>query len=98
LRREPVDLDTVLHNAVETSRSLIDAAGHHLTIDLPPEILTLDADPVRITQVIANLLNNAAKYTDKGGQIRLAARRDGTEAVVSVQDNGMGIPGAMLPK
>lgn len=96
LRRERIDLAAVLHNAVETSRALIDAGGHQLTISLPHESLTLDADPVRIAQVIANLLNNAAKYTDQGGQIWLTARRDGSEAIVSVRDNGMGIPGSML--
>ncbi|SDJ55926.1 PAS domain S-box-containing protein [Paraburkholderia steynii] len=96
LRREPVDLATVLHSAVETSRALIDAAGHQLTISLPHESLVLHADPVRIAQVIANLLNNAAKYTDPGGQILLTARRDRAEAIVTVRDNGMGIPQAML--
>ncbi|MEX3690587.1 ATP-binding protein [Paraburkholderia sp. BR14263] len=96
LRRGPVDLATVLHSAVETSRPLIDAADHRLTISLPHEPLILHGDPLRIAQVIANLLNNAAKYTGHGGQIWLTARREGTEAIVSVRDNGMGIPPAML--
>src|SRR5205823_12998410 len=62
------------------------------------EPLTLDADPVRLAQVIANLLNNAAKYTEEGGQIWLTARREGGEAVVSVRDDGLGIPADMLPR
>jgi signal transduction histidine kinase/ActR/RegA family two-component response regulator len=98
LRRELVDLATVLDNAVETSRALIDSAGHRLTISLPHESLVLHADPIRIAQVIANLLNNAAKYTDPGGQIWLTARRERTEAVVTVRDNGMGIPQVMLAR
>ncbi|WP_223962353.1 hybrid sensor histidine kinase/response regulator [Paraburkholderia sabiae] len=98
LRRENVDLAVVLHNAVETSRALIDAGGHQLTISLPHESLTLHADPVRIAQIVANLLNNAAKYTEHGGQIWLSAHREGSEAIVSVRDNGMGIPSAMLSR
>src|SRR5437588_13042249 len=78
LRRERVELAAVVRGAVETSRPLIDAARHQLAIALPPEPLVLDADPVRLTQVFANLLNNAAKYMEEGGQIWLSARRDGT--------------------
>ncbi|NIE62882.1 response regulator [Burkholderia sp. Ax-1719] len=102
LRKEAVELGSVLRQAVETTRALIDAAGHRLTVSLPPEPLMLDADPVRLSQVVANLLNNAAKYTDPGGQIWLTAHveRDGDDnrAVVSIRDNGMGISAAMLPK
>jgi signal transduction histidine kinase len=97
LRTERVDLLAVIRSAVETSRPLIDASGHQLAITLAPERMTLVADPVRLAQVIANLLNNAAKYTENGGQIWLTARREGTEAVVSVRDNGLGIPSEMLP-
>ena len=98
LRRERIDLAAAVHSAVETSRPLIEAAHHQLAIALPPEPLALQADPVRLAQVIANLLNNAAKYTEEGGQIWLAARRDGDEAVVSVRDTGLGIPDDMLPR
>jgi PAS domain S-box-containing protein len=98
LRKEPVDLGAVLRNAVETSRPLIDAANHRLVVSLPGEPLTLEADPVRLAQVIANLLNNAAKYTHEGGGIGLTAHREGSTAVISVRDNGMGIPSIMLPK
>ena len=72
----PVELAAVVRGAVETSRPLIEAAGHQLAITLPPEPVTLDADPVRLAQVVANLLNNAAKYTEDGGQIWLTARRE----------------------
>ncbi|MGE5117369.1 MAG: ATP-binding protein, partial [Betaproteobacteria bacterium] len=78
LRRTRTDLATVLKSAVEASRPLIDRAHHTLTLDLPDAPLALDADPVRLAQVFANLLNNAAKFTDEGGRIDLAARRDGT--------------------
>jgi CheY-like chemotaxis protein len=98
LRKESVELATVLRNAVETSRALIEAAGHHLKTSLPAESLRLDADPVRLAQVISNLLNNAAKYTDKGGEICLTSYRDEAYAAVSVRDNGIGITKAMLPK
>jgi signal transduction histidine kinase/CheY-like chemotaxis protein len=98
LRREPVELAAVIRGAVETSRPLIDAAGHQLAISICPEAMTLEADPVRLTQVIANLLNNAAKYTEHGGQIWLMARREGDEAVISVRDTGLGIAADMLPQ
>src|SRR5262249_19037895 len=98
LRRERVELATVVHNAVETSRPLIDAAGHRLSVALPPEPLVLDADPVRLAQVVANLLNNAAKYTEAGGRITLTAGREGGEAVVRVRDTGVGIPKEMLSR
>jgi CheY-like chemotaxis protein/anti-sigma regulatory factor (Ser/Thr protein kinase) len=88
----------VLRSAVETSRPVIDAAGHQLAIAVAPDALLVDADPVRLAQVVANLLNNAAKYTEKGGQIWVTARREENEAVISVRDNGMGIPRAMLPR
>ncbi len=97
LRKEPVELHAILHSAVETSRPLIEAARHQLALALPSEPLAVEADPVRLSQVIANLLNNAAKYTEEGGQIRLAAWREGEEVVVSVGDSGLGIPVEMLP-
>jgi signal transduction histidine kinase len=98
LRKERVDLAAVVRSAVETSRPLIEAAHHHLAISLPPEPLILEADAIRLAQVIANLLNNAAKYTEEGGQIWLTARREGGEAAVSVRDSGLGIPADMLPR
>ncbi|MGK3984502.1 GAF domain-containing protein [Sorangium sp. So ce136] len=98
LRRERVDLRAVLNSALETSRPLLEAAEHELAVRLPAEPLLLDADPTRLAQVFANLLNNAAKYTPGGGVIRLAAQRDGAAVVVRVMDNGVGIPADMLPK
>jgi signal transduction histidine kinase/ActR/RegA family two-component response regulator len=98
LRRERVEVATVVRSAAETSRPLIAAASHHLSLEVPPEPLMLEADPVRLAQVFANLLNNAAKYTDAGGQIGLTVRREGRGVVISVRDTGMGIPREMLPR
>jgi PAS domain S-box-containing protein len=98
LRRERVDLASVVAAAVETSRPLLDAAGHQLAVDLPAEPVALDADPVRLAQVFANLLNNAAKYTDPGGHVRLSAARTGEVVAVTVADDGMGIAADMLPR
>jgi CheY-like chemotaxis protein len=96
LRKEPVELAAVVQSAVETSRPVIEERGHDLTVALPPESVTLDADLTRLAQVFANLLNNSAKYTPAGGRIRLAAERRGREVVVSVEDTGIGIPEGSL--
>jgi PAS domain S-box-containing protein len=96
LRREVVDLADVLRSAVETTRPLIDAGGHALAVELTDRPLRLRADPVRLSQVFANLLNNAAKYTDHG-HIRVSARREGPDAVVRVRDDGIGVPADLLP-
>jgi PAS domain S-box-containing protein len=98
LRKEPVELAAVLGSAIEASRPLIESAGHALRIDLPPEVITLDADPVRLAQVMANLLNNAAKYTEPNGSIELGVRRAGAQVEISVRDNGIGIEPAMLAR
>ncbi|MFO0951605.1 MAG: ATP-binding protein [Isosphaeraceae bacterium] len=97
LRREPTLLADVVAAAVETARPLVEAAGHELTVTLPAEPVTLDADPMRLAQVISNLLSNSAKYTPRGGRVRLAAGREGNEVVVSVRDTGVGIPPEALP-
>jgi CheY-like chemotaxis protein len=97
LRKERVELATVVARAVETVQTLIDVQGHQLEISLPPESLTLSADVVRLTQVLGNLLTNAAKYTDPGGKIRLFARREGESVAVCVRDTGIGIAPDMLP-
>jgi PAS domain S-box-containing protein len=97
LQRQAVDLVEVVHAAIETSRPLIDQAGHHLTVDLPAEPVRLDADPVRLAQVFANLLSNATKYTPAGGHIHLTAKRREQEISVTVADDGIGIPPEMVP-
>lgn len=98
LRRERVDLAAIVRGAVETSTPLIESFGHQLAISLPTEPVFLDADPIRLAQVLSNLLNNAAKYTEKGGQIWLQARSEGSEVVLVVKDNGVGIPPEMLAR
>ncbi len=97
LRKERVELASVVQQAVETSRPLIDAQEHRLSVSVPPEPIYVDADVTRLAQVFANLLNNAAKYTEPGGRIALRIERQGGEAVVSVRDTGVGIPGHVLP-
>jgi signal transduction histidine kinase/CheY-like chemotaxis protein len=96
LRRQQVELASVVARAVETAQPLIDAQGHRLDVTAPPESLRLDADPVRLAQVVSNLLTNAAKYTEANGRIRLTARREGDEALLTVRDNGIGIAPDML--
>jgi len=98
LRKERVELAKVVRQSVETSRPLIDASGHDLTITMPPGAIYVDADVTRLAQVFSNLLNNAAKYTERGGRIRFSVKRQGGQVVMSVKDNGMGIPAHMLPK
>ena len=98
LRKGPTELAAVIANAVETSRPLIEGAKHQLAVTLPPNPITLDADAVRLTQAIGNLLNNAAKYTEPGGQIWLSGQRLGSEIVISVRDTGSGIAPEQLTK
>ncbi len=92
LRREHVTLRSVLNNAVDASRSHIEARQHRLDVQLPKDPITLNADPVRLSQVFTNLLNNAAKYTAPGGCIWLSAERAGDQIEVCVRDDGFGIP------
>jgi PAS domain S-box-containing protein len=97
LRKAPVELWAVVQSAVETARPQIEAQGHTLTVTLPPQPIHLNADLTRLAQVFWNLLNNSAKYTEPGGRISLTAEREGNEAVVTVRDNGIGIPAESLP-
>ena len=97
LRKQPVALASLIDAAVETSRPLIDAGGHQFERVLPQPVY-IDGDPMRLAQVFSNLLNNAAKYTPKGGQITLTADRHGDEVVVSVRDNGIGFSPDMRPR
>jgi len=96
VRHEPVDLVSVVRAAVETSRPLLDAAQHALTVQVPTEPITVAGDAVRLTQVFTNLLTNAARYTANGGTIVVTIARTGNEATISVRDNGIGISGAHL--
>ncbi len=96
LRRELVDVRTVVAAAVETSRPAIEQAGHELAVTLPDGPVFVDGDATRLAQVVANLLNNSAKYTPRGGHITLTVRLEGGSVAVSVADDGIGIPPAML--
>ena len=97
VRKSPVALTTLVDGAVEITRPTTDARHHTLQLDLSAEAIELDADPVRMTQVIANLLMNAAKYTDPGGSIRLTAKHENDELTLSVADNGIGLEAGALP-
>jgi PAS domain S-box-containing protein len=92
LRRSEVELSSVIQQAVEVARPLIDAERHHLIVELPDEPVYLNADRMRLAQVFANLLNNSSKYTKSEGTISLLAERADGEVVVTVRDNGAGIP------
>ncbi len=98
LRKEYVDLGSILDVAVETARPLIDAKRHTLTVRALSVPVQLEADPLRLSQVIANLLTNAAKYTDPGGAIALSASVADTQLVVSVKDSGIGLSAAAIPR
>lgn len=92
LHQELVDLADVIRGAVEISRPLIDAGRRRLSIATPPEPVSVLGDPTRLVQIVANLLNNAAKYTGEGGRIWLTLEREGQSARLSVRDDGVGIP------
>ncbi len=97
LKREQIQLAKIVQGAVETSRPLIEEMGHKLTVTLPPVHVIVDADLTRLAQVFLNLLNNAAKYTERGGRIDLRAELQGSDVVMSVTDTGIGIPADKLP-
>lgn len=96
LQQEPMDLADAVRNALETSRPMLGQGKHDLQITLPEEPLIVNGDMVRLTQVVSNLLNNAAKYTPEGGHIGLSLERDGRWASIRVRDTGLGIPAEML--
>lgn len=98
LRQAPANLAVVLRNAIEASMSLINEKEHKLSVFIPEAPLMVYADAVRLEQVFRNLLNNAARYTRKGGQIWLTAHQEDEDAVVSVRDNGIGILAGMVPR
>jgi signal transduction histidine kinase/DNA-binding response OmpR family regulator len=97
LRREPVDLQRVVADAVETTVSILEERRHALEVRLPEAPLLVMGDPVRLAQVMANLLHNAAKYTDSGGHVEVRGERQGDEAVLIVKDDGTGIAPDVLP-
>jgi PAS domain S-box-containing protein len=98
VRTERVELTAILEQVLETCRPLVERGRHLLRVDLPPQPIHLDADPVRLTQVLSNLLSNACRYTESGGRIHLSAQPAGGEVAVRVKDNGIGIPPEHLPR
>ncbi len=97
LRKEIVELSTVVHRAVEAARPMMDAKNHELSVSLPIQTIRLNADPTRLEQILGNLLTNAAKYSDTGAEIHLAARLDGDTVVITLTDSGIGIAPEKLP-
>lgn len=98
LRREPVAVAKAVEQAVAMVRSTIDAAKHSLEVSVPAEPIWLDADPVRLVEIVENLLSNAVRYTPPGGNIRLRVERQGDHAVLHVSDTGVGIEPDLLPR
>jgi CheY-like chemotaxis protein len=98
LRKEWVDLGSLVRSAVESTMPLLEAGRYEFSVDLSDPSLRLEVDPTRISQVLSNLLDNAAKYTPAGGRIGLAACCDGAEVVISVADNGVGIAAESMPR
>ncbi|MDQ3100859.1 MAG: ATP-binding protein, partial [Bacteroidota bacterium] len=96
LRKQRIELRSVIEQAVEISRPLIQKAGHKLNVLLQPDRIMVDVDVTRLTQVFNNLLNNASKYTEPGGNISISMRLEAGEAIVTVSDDGLGIPEKLL--
>ena len=98
LRPERIAVSGIVERALETARPLLDQRRHELTTSLPPQLIWLHADAARLEQVVVNLLNNAAKYTDEGGHIWLSVQQEGDTAVLRVRDTGVGIAPELLPR
>src|ERR1700722_15630498 len=98
LKKSPTELTAVVSSAIETARPILEAKHHTLSVDLPTHAVRFEADFVRLAQVLSNLLINAAKYTDPGGQIRLRAVQEENELLIAVGDNGIGIASDMMPR
>jgi signal transduction histidine kinase len=92
LQREPVLVGAIVARAVETTRPVIDANRHELTLELPDELITVDGDKTRLVQMLANILHNASKFMDPGGRIHLKVTREASQVVISISDTGIGIP------
>jgi signal transduction histidine kinase/DNA-binding response OmpR family regulator len=97
LKKEPVELARVIQHSIDTARTLLDAKRHHLAVNVSAAPIWVYGDFARLSQVVGNILNNAAKYTSEGGKIELSASAERGEALISVRDNGIGIDGALLP-
>jgi PAS domain S-box-containing protein len=98
LQKEKVELRVVANRAAETARPLMEARKHEFSVALPTQPVWVEADPARMEQIVVNLLNNAAKYTDAGGLIRMTVSQEGEDAAIRVRDNGVGIAPELLPK
>jgi CheY-like chemotaxis protein len=98
LRKERVELAPIVNHAVETLRQLCDSLGHEIDVALPNKSLYIDGDVIRLTQVVGNLLNNACKFTDRGGRIWLSVEDEGNQAVVRVRDTGIGLDADQLDR
>jgi len=98
LSREPLELAVLIARAVEIVQPLLQARGHEFTSEIPDVTLRVNADPLRLTQALGNVLGNAAKYTERGGRISLTVRRQGPEVEIRVRDTGIGIPAGQLPR
>ena len=98
LRRESTDLTSTVRSVAEATRPFCETMRHELSITLAPPPIYVDADPIRLAQVVANLLNNACKFTDHGGRIELTVQREGEQAIVRVRDSGIGIASDHLPR
>lgn len=98
LKKTIIDMRDIVKQATETLLPLLESRGHQLVVSMPQHPLPLEADPVRLTQVIGNLLDNAAKYTERGGRIELSVEQVEGDAVVTVRDTGIGIAAEMLPR
>jgi len=98
LRRQTIDVGSIVARAVETTQQIVAVRKHTLTVDLPPQPVWLHADAARLEQLLVNLLNNAAKYTDEGGRIEVHVQREADRALLRVRDNGIGMSAELLPR
>jgi PAS domain S-box-containing protein len=98
LHRQAIALASIIDQAVESNRAIITERSHRVTVVLPPQPVHIDADPTRCVQIVGNLIHNAAKFTEPGGDIRVVVEREGGETMIRVQDTGMGIPPEKLSK